>query len=108
MKMDFDIFERFFTLYDNARNTANRLIETGFAIESRNVQSCYDQCEIISDILNRIMGLERNSEGYTTIDWFIENRSSDDPDLHRITLDGKAYEIWSVRDLYNFITEVES
>jgi hypothetical protein len=48
--------------------------------------------ENIIKFLNRKMGLKGDRYG-TTLDWFLENRRSDDPDLHRITIDGKEIQV---------------
>lgn len=105
--MDFETFDGLMKVYDKLIDAGNELISSGFAIESRHVTNVNKQAEKIIELLNKNLGLEKDSAGYTTIDWYIENKISDDPDLHRITAGGREYMIYSNADLYNFITKVE-
>ena len=105
--IDFEVFDGLLKVHDGVIETADNLIAAGFDIHSRHVGNLHNQAQNIIDLLNSAMGLKPDSAGYTTLDWFIENRLSDDPDLHRITVDGKEYMIYSNADCYNFITKVE-
>lgn len=105
--IDFDFFDGLLKVYDNLIDAGNELISAGFAIESRHVTKVHKQAEKIIELLNKNLGLEKDSAGYTSLDWYIENKISDDPDLHRITAGGREYMIYSNADLYKFITDVE-
>ena len=104
--IDFELFDGLLKIHEELDNAANDLISIGFDINSRHVSNIFNEAEKIIDLLNKNMGLEK-SGGYTTIDWFIENLHQEDEDLHKITVNGKVYEIWSNADLYKFLTEVE-
>lgn len=101
--IDFETFDGFIKVYDELKTAANELIEIGFDIYSKRVARLHDQMQTIIDILNKAMALEKDTAGYTTLDWFIENRYSMDEDLHRTTLNGKEYFIYSNMDCYNLI-----
>lgn len=104
--IDFELFDGLLKVHEELYNAADDLISIGFDINSRRVSHINRQSEKIIDLINKAMGLEKSS-GYTTVDWFIENRYEGDEDLHKITVDGEVYEIWSNADLYKFLTEVE-
>ena len=105
--IDFELFDGLLKVHDNLRDAGNNLIAVGFDINSRHVSNIFNEAEKIIDLLNKNMGLKKDSAGYTTIDWFIENKNSGDEDLHKITVDGKVFMIYSNADLYKFLTEVE-
>lgn len=105
--VDFATFDGLLKVYDGIMETSNNLISAGFAIHSIHVDNLHRQADEIIQMLNKNMGLKQDSGGYTTLDWFLENRLSDDLDLHRITIDGKEYMIYSNADCYNFISQVE-